>query len=83
MALVREETRDISSDLKDSREYMTAMVLWVTLKMNEIMDEYMDHNFEHHPSVTSELVQFLVSSLAKTSSGSKTRDFDQGSCCMD
>jgi len=27
------------------------------------------HDFVHHPSVTSELVQFLVSSLAKTSSG--------------
>jgi len=29
----------------------------------------MDHDFEHHPSVTSELVQFLVLSLAKTSFG--------------
>jgi len=41
----------------------------VTLKTHEIMDEYMDHDFEHHPSETLELVQFLVSSLAKTSSG--------------
>jgi len=69
MASVWAEAQDIGSDLKDSREYTTAMVLWVTLKTHEIMDEYMDHDFEHHPSVTSELVQFLVSSLAKTSSG--------------
>jgi len=47
MALVWAEARDIGSDLKDSREYTMAMVIWVTLKMHEIMDEYMDHNFEH------------------------------------
>jgi len=69
MALVWAEAWDIGSNLKDLREYTMAMVLWVTLKMHEIMNEYMDHNFEHHPSVTLELVQFLVSSLAKTSSG--------------
>jgi len=69
MAMVWVEARDIGSDLKDLREYTTAMVLCVTLKTHEIMDDYMDHDFEHHPSVMSELVQVLVLSLAKTSSG--------------
>lgn len=65
----RAEAQDLAGDLSEDREYVASVVLFCTLKAHDVMQSYMSHNFKDHPSIASELVQFLVHGFAKQSTG--------------
>jgi hypothetical protein len=37
-----------------------ALAMWAVLKTHDVMEEYLIHNFEDHPSIAAENVRFLT-----------------------
>jgi hypothetical protein len=40
-----------------------ALAMWAILKMHDVMETYLTHNFEDHPSIAAENVRFLTYNL--------------------
>jgi hypothetical protein len=42
------------------RDHNAALAMWAVLKTHDVMQEYLTHNFEDHPSIAAENVRFLT-----------------------
>ena len=49
-----------------NKEMMTAGVLWGVFKTHGVMQDYLHHSIEHHPSITSEYTKFLITDRANS-----------------
>ena len=58
MGKVRSFVRDAMHTMQ--KREMGAAVLWGTFRTHAVMQEYIQFNIEHHPSISSEYVKFLV-----------------------
>jgi hypothetical protein len=45
------------------RDHNAALAMWAVLKTHDVMQEYLTHNFEDHPSIAAENVRFLTYNL--------------------
>ncbi|KAL7574601.1 hypothetical protein ACA910_002956 [Epithemia clementina (nom. ined.)] len=61
---MHEVRRTISTSLKpNDPDSVCAWVLWGVFKTQDVMQQYMDAQFQDHPSVSSEYVKFLAVDL--------------------
>ena len=44
----------------ERKKVQSVSVLWRTFCTHSVMQDYMSYNIEHHPSISSEYVKFLV-----------------------
>jgi hypothetical protein len=42
------------------QDHNTALAMWAVLKTHDVMEDYLAHNFEDHPSITAENIRFLT-----------------------
>jgi hypothetical protein len=47
-----------------------ALAMWAVLKMHNVMEDYLIHNFEDHPSIAAENVRFLTYNMMGAPGGS-------------
>jgi hypothetical protein len=52
------------------QEHNCALALWAVLKTHDVMEDYLVHNFEDHPSIAAENVRFLTYNMMGASGGS-------------
>ena len=49
---------EMSSD-EIFQDHSAALAMWAVLKTHDVMEDYLAHNFEGHPSIAAENVRFL------------------------
>jgi hypothetical protein len=42
------------------QDHNAALAMWAVLKTHDVMEDYLAHNFEDHPSIAAENVRFLT-----------------------
>ncbi len=45
------------------QDHNAALAMWAVLKMHDVMEDYLAHNFVDHPSIAAENVRFLTYSV--------------------
>jgi hypothetical protein len=63
-----------SADLPEEgvfQDHNAALAMWAVLKTHDVMEDYLVHNFEDHPSIAAENVRFLTYNVMGTG-GSNT-----------
>ena len=42
------------------QDHNAALAMWAVLKTHDVMEDYLAHNFEDHPSIAAENIRFLM-----------------------